>query len=409
MQTRLPESLLATAAGQEADNILRNCVHCGFCTATCPTYQLLGDELDGPRGRIYLIKQMLEGHPPGMHTRLHLDRCLTCRACETTCPSGVNYHRLLDIGREHLDRELPRPLRQRLLQRALRLALPYPRRFGFLLKLARPITPFLPASLKRKLPVVRPAGTWPEQPHPRTVLALAGCVQSVTTPDTNATTARVLDRLGIRLVEAPAAGCCGAMSHHFAATAEAGQMMRRNIDAWWPFIEQGAEAILVTASGCGAFVKEYGKLLAGDPDYRDRAARVSELARDPAEVLQQENLEVLGIDGNGRRVAYHPPCTLQHGQQLPEIVESILMRLGYRLTPVQDKHLCCGSAGTYSITQPQLAQQLRDNKLAALNAGRPEIIATANVGCQLHLQSDSNQPIRHWIDLLDPAGSTADL
>ena len=401
MQTRLPESLLATAAGQEADAILRSCVHCGFCTATCPTYQLLGDELDSPRGRIYLIKQMLEGNEPGSHTRLHLDRCLTCRACETTCPSGVNYHRLLDIGREALDRRLPRPASQRLLQRALRLVLPYPRRFAPLIGLGRGVSRLLPAGLRHKLPPVQSLPARPTRTHPRRMLALAGCVQSVATPATNAVTARVLDRLGIQLIEAPAAGCCGAMSHHFAATDEARAMMRRNIDAWWPHIEQGAEAILVTASGCGAFVKEYGKLLADDPAYAERAARVSELAQDPAEVLQQEDLEALDIDGGGRRVAYHPPCTLQHGQQLPEIVEGILARLGYQLTPVADKHLCCGSAGTYSITQPELAARLRDNKLAALNAGRPELIATANVGCQLHLQTESEQPVRHWIELLD--------
>ncbi|RRQ20649.1 glycolate oxidase subunit GlcF [Thiohalobacter thiocyanaticus] len=402
MQTRLPESLLATAAGQEADAILRSCVHCGFCTATCPTYQLLGDELDSPRGRIYLIKQMLEGDEAGTHTRQHLDRCLSCRACETTCPSGVVYHRLLDIGREELDRRLPRPHSQRLLQRALRLTLPYPRRFKPLLGLGRGFARLLPAGLRRKLPPVQNVPAWPTTTHARRMLALAGCVQSVTTPATNAVTARVLDRLGIQLIEAPAAGCCGAMSHHFAAGDEARAMMRRNIDAWWPHIEQGAEVILVTASGCGAFVKEYGKLLADDPAYADKAARVSELARDPAEVLQQEDLAALGLDGGGRRVAYHPPCTLQHGQQLPEIVEGILTRLGYQLTPVPDKHLCCGSAGTYSITQPALAAQLRDNKLAALDSGGPELIATANVGCQLHLQSESDRPVRHWIELLEP-------
>lgn len=403
MQTRLPAKFLATPTGQEANTILRNCVHCGFCTATCPTYQLLGDELDGPRGRIYLIKQMLEGHTPSESTRQHLDRCLICRSCETTCPSGVNYHRLLDIGRLHLEQIHTRPFSQRIFQRLLRFTLPYPQRVKFLLTLGRSFSPLLPAKLKNKIPPKQTIFKLTLTIASRKMIALSGCVQSAATPKTNAIMAQVLNRLGIEMIEAPNAGCCGAMSHHFNAMEEARQMMRKNIDAWWPLIEQGSEAILISASGCGAFIKEYGKLLADDPLYREKAIKISQFAQDPGEVLQREDLQQLNIDGQGRQVAYHPPCTLQHGQKLPELVENILTRVGYQLVPIRDKHLCCGSAGTYSITQPVLANRLRDNKLAALMNYNPEIIATANVGCQLHLQTQSELPIYHWIELLLPA------
>jgi glycolate oxidase iron-sulfur subunit len=401
VQTQILPEFLATATGREADAILRACVHCGFCTATCPTYQLLGDELDGPRGRIYQIKQVLEGQTPTRITQGHLDRCLTCRSCETTCPSGVRYARLVEIGRHLVDQEVPRPWRERLLRRALVRLVPEPARFGPLLRLGHLLRPLLPAAVAAKVPRVRPAGAWPApQGRPR-LLALAGCVQSVATPLTNAAAARILDRLGFDLVIAPQAGCCGALAYHLDAQDEGLAAMRRNIDAWWPEIESGCTAILVTASACAATVKDYGELLRDDPDYAARAARVSALVRDPAEWLAAADLAPLGRPGGGRRIAFHAPCSLQHGQQIKGVVESILTRLGFILTAVPDPHLCCGSAGTYSLTQPELSLQLRTNKLDALQSGGPELIATANIGCQLHLEAGSRLPVVHWLELLD--------
>ncbi len=405
MQTRLADFIRDSHEGQEADAILRTCVHCGFCTATCPTYQLLGDELDGPRGRIYLIKQVLEGQAPSRKTQLHLDRCLTCRSCETTCPSGVRYGRLVDIGRVTVEAAVPRPTGERLARRLLRWLVPYPRRFGPLLRLGQTFRPLLPEILRAKVPPRRVAGPWPARPHPRTLIALAGCAQALMTPDTNAATARILDRLGIRLVEAPQAGCCGALPHHLAAEDEALAMVRRNIDAWWPLVEAGAEAILVTASGCGTMVKDYGTLLAHDPIYADKAARIAALARDPGEVLAMELARpeaatlLAAVRAGSRCIAFHSPCSLQHGQKLPGLVEGILVRLGFELTPVADGHLCCGSAGSYSLLQPELSRRLRDNKLASLSAGGATCIATANV----HLEAGSSIPVRHWLELVDEA------
>ncbi len=401
MQTRILPQYLDTPEGREADAILRTCVHCGFCTATCPTYQLLGDELDGPRGRIYQIKQVLEGHAPTRITQGHLDRCLTCRSCETTCPSGVRYGRLADIGRHLVEEQVERPLKERLLRSALVALVPHPKRFGALAALGRLARPLLPAKLAAKVPNPRPAGVWPRPGGRKRVLVLAGCVQSVATPLTNTAAARVLDRLGLDLVIVPEAGCCGAAAYHLNAQAEGLASMRRNIDAWWPEIESRCEAILVTASGCGVMVKDYGELLHHDPDYADKAARVSELARDPAELLAGLDLAALGRPGQGRRIAFHPPCTLQHGQKITGVTESILTGLGFTLTPVPDAHLCCGSAGTYSITQPELSQRLLADKVASLESGGPELIATANIGCQLHLEAGSALPVVHWLELLD--------
>ncbi len=403
MQTRLSSEFIDTPEGEEADSILRACVHCGFCTATCPTYQLLGDELDGPRGRIYLIKQLLEGEPASARTRLHLDRCLTCRACETTCPSGVRYGRLADIGREIVERKVPRRGPAALQRYLLRKLLPWPRRFGPLLRVGQWLRPLLPRVLRNKIPARQHAGAWPCSPQARRMLVLAGCVQSVATPDTNAAAARVLARLGIRLEVASGAVCCGAVSHHLAASEEGLAFMRRNIDAWWPYIEGGVDAIVITASGCGALVKEYGLLLRHDARYADKAQRVSALAKDLSEVLLAEQLPALDGRFVQRKVAFHSPCTLQHGQQLNGVVESILSRVGFQLTPVSDAHLCCGSAGTYSILQPALAGRLRENKLDALQRGAPELIVTANVGCQLHLAGAAGVPVQHWIELLDAA------
>ncbi len=408
MQTSLPAALLQTRDGQEADRILRACVHCGFCTATCPTYQLLGDELDGPRGRIYLIKQMLEGASVSRLTQRHLDRCLTCRSCETTCPSGVEYGRLLEIGRDRVERQVPRPPAEWAVRWALRRVLPYPRRFGPLLRLGQALRPLLPGSLRAKVPPRRQPGPRPAARHSRCMLLLEGCAQSAATPDTNAAAARVLDRLGIGLVSPPGQGCCGAVSAHLGAPEEGRDFMRRNIDAWWPEIENGAEAILIGASGCAVMVKEYGHALADDPQYAERARRVSELARDLSQVLAAEPLEGLPVKPPATPVAFHSPCTLQHGQQLAGVVERILTRLGFQLTEVADAHLCCGSAGTYSLLQPALATRLRDNKLERLQAGAPTQIATANVGCQLHLEGGAKVPVRHWIELVDEALAAAE-
>jgi glycolate oxidase iron-sulfur subunit len=401
METAILKTFLETPEGREAEAILRTCVHCGFCTATCPTFQLLGDELEGPRGRIYLIKQVLEGSQPTRLTQQHLDHCLTCRSCETTCPSGVRYARLADIGREIVERKVRRPLAQRLMRYALRRIVPYPRRFGMLLKLGGMARPLLPKSLQRQLPPSQLPTIRPTSLKSRRMLVLEGCVQQVATPNTNAAAARVLDRLGISLISDPAAGCCGAVSHHLSETDEARRAMRRNIDAWWPHIEAGAEAIVISASGCGAMVKEYGELLKHDPAYAEKAATVASMARDVSEIVAAEDLDTLALDGQGRHIAFHAPCTLQHGQKLPGMVEGILTRFNFRLTPVADSHLCCGSAGTYSLLQPALSQQLLTQKLTSLTADGPELIATANIGCQLHLASEASVPVLHWIELLE--------
>lgn len=403
MQTTLSEHAKSLPRGEEAESILRSCVHCGFCNATCPTYQLLGDELDGPRGRIYLIKQVLEGKEVTEKTQLHLDRCLSCRNCETTCPSGVDYHNLLDIGREVVDAAVPRPLGQRLLRDSLRAVVPNAGMFKSLTQLGNSFRPLLPGALKTKLPGnIRPAKARPTRQHARQMLILEGCVQPGLSPNTNAATARVLDRLGISVTSIAQAGCCGAVDYHLNAQEQGLQRARRNIDAWWPSIQAGAEAIVQTASGCGAFVKDYGHLLRNDPAYAQKAAAISERTLDLVEVLRAEPLEQLG--GCTRQtLAFHCPCTLQHAQKLGGAVESVLTRLGFNLTPVPDSHLCCGSAGTYSVTQPVLAKQLRDNKMNALESGNPDVIATANIGCQTHLASANRTPVKHWIELIEDA------
>jgi len=411
MQTNLADFIRDTPAGRDADAILRKCVHCGFCTATCPTYQLLGDELDGPRGRIYLIKRVLEGAEPTAKTQLHLDRCLTCRACETTCPSGVHYSRLLDIGRHEVDKKVGRDALAIARRRALRFVLTRPALFESLLFMGRLARPFLPTSLSRKIPAGTAAHFWPKASHARKMLVLDGCVQPGLAPNTNAAAARVLDRLGITLVRAPQAGCCGAVSFHLGAQEEAREYMRRNIDAWWPYIEQGAEAVVMTASGCGVMVKDYGYQLARDPAYAEKAKRVSELTKDISEILGNEAAKLKSLITHHpspvtRRVAFHAPCTLQHGLKLSGKVEELLSGLGYELAYVPDSHLCCGSAGTYSILQPELSQRLLNNKIAALTRESPSEILTANIGCQAHLQGATELPVRHWIEALDQALST---
>ena len=401
MQTNLADFIKDTPEGQEADAILRSCVHCGFCTATCPTYQLLGDELDGPRGRIYLIKQVLEGKPATEKTQLHLDRCLTCRNCESTCPSGVQYGRLVDIGRGIVEKQVRRPVTQQLVRTALRETLPRKSVFTPAMKLGQLVRPLLPAALKNKVPEARPAGVWPSRSHARKMLLLDGCVQPAMSPNINAATARVLDALEVQLIVAPKAGCCGAIRHHLNDQDGALDDMRRNIDAWWPYVEAGVEAIVMTASGCGVTVKEYGHLLAHDPAYAARAARISELTKDLSEIMPAFEQQLAAKVKVKKRVAYHPPCTLQHGQQIRGKVEGVLRAVGVDVTLCADSHLCCGSAGTYSVLQPELSYQLRDNKLRNLEATQADEIVSANIGCLTHLQSGTDTPVRHWIELID--------
>jgi glycolate oxidase iron-sulfur subunit len=407
MQTHLSPEFAARADGRAAEAILRKCVHCGFCTATCPTYQLLGDELDGPRGRIYLIKQVLEGAEPTRKTQQHLDRCLTCRNCETTCPSGVDYGHLVDIGRAIVDEKVERPAGEKALRWLLKEGLPSPL-FGPAMKLGQAVRGALPAALKAKVPAPRPAGAWPTRTHARRVLMLAGCVQPSMAPNINAATARVLDAAGIQTVVPPSAGCCGAVKFHLNDQVGGRDQMRAAIDAWWPHIEQGVEAIVMNASGCGATVKEYGHLLRDDPAYADKAARVSALTRDLSELLPDL---VPALKARLRRppdaaqlVGFHPPCTLQHGQKLRGGVEQHLGALGFSVAVARNEsHLCCGSAGTYSVLNPELATQLRDRKLGHLGELRPAVIASANIGCITHLQSGTDTPVRHWVELLDEA------
>jgi glycolate oxidase iron-sulfur subunit len=403
MQTNISQQFLGNNHIDEAEKILRSCVHCGFCTATCPTYQLLGDELDSPRGRIYLIKQVLEGSEISGKTRNHLDRCLTCRSCETTCPSGVRYGRLVEIGREVVEKQAPRRALQKIPRFVLRKIVPHPRRFGLLYKAALLFRPIMPNTLKRKLPLPRKQNSHVStvDTRERSMLILQGCVQSVVTPQTNQAATRILQKLGIELVSAEEAGCCGAVSHHLSASEEGMDFMRRNIDAWWPHIQQGAEAIIITASGCGSMVKEYGELLKHDAHYAERAKKVSDLAKDISEILRVENLAEVISKPASLKIAFHSPCTLQHAQQLNGVVEDILTRAGFSLTQVADAHLCCGSAGTYSILQADLSQQLLDNKLSALQHGEPDIIATANIGCQMHIASKADVPVKHWLELIE--------
>lgn len=404
MQTHLAAFIKDTPEGREADAILRSCVHCGFCTATCPTYQLLGDELDGPRGRIYLIKQVLEGGTPTESTRLHLDRCLTCRSCETTCPSGVQYGRLVDIGRKVVDDKVPRGAAERLMRLTLSRGLRARWLFAGALFLGRAARPILPKSLARKIPPRRGIGAWPELRHPRRMLIAEGCVQPALAPSIDAAMARVLDRIGISAVPARGAGCCGALPFHLNQQDAALALVRRNIDSWWPQVQAGAEAIIVTASGCGVMVQDYGHLLRDDPAYAKKAARIADIARDPVEVVGDAWKEItpkIAMDLGSKRVAFQSPCTLQHGLRLKGKVEEILRAMGHELVPVADAHMCCGSAGTYSILQPELSLQLRTNKLAALQADRPAVIATANIGCQVHLAGGTLRPVLHWIELLD--------
>lgn len=420
METRLADFIKNSPEGQETDAILRSCVHCGFCLATCPTYQLLGDELDSPRGRIYLMKQVVEGHPVTQKTQHHLDRCLTCRACETTCPSGVRYSRLLDISRGIIHTKVKRDLRESSIRYLLNKTLPNRYLFKSLFKIGQFFRPLLPLKLKKLIPSGnKHIRKWPAKKHHRTMLVLDGCVQPQFSPNINIATAYVLDKLGISLVKAAKAGCCGALSYHLDTQQDGMNHMRRNIDAWWPYIEeqkniQPVEAIVITASGCGVTVKEYGHLLRHDPAYAEKAAQISALAKDISEILAAEtdNLTALlepAESSNKTKLVFHSPCTLQHGMQIRGTVEKILGAAGFTLSPVKDAHLCCGSAGTYSILQPNLSQQLLKEKLNNLTAEKPDQLITANIGCLMHLQSGTSLPVRHWIEILDERLSNAHL
>jgi len=415
METHLADWLKGTADGAEAELNLRRCVHCGFCLATCPTYQLLGDELDSPRGRIYLMKQVAEGVQPGAATLAHLDRCLTCRNCETTCPSGVEYGHLVDVGRKLVEERVRRPAGERLLRFALREALTRRWLFDPAMRIGQLLRPLLPAALRDKVPERRPAGAWPRRAHARKVLILNGCTQPAMMPAIDAATARVLDRLGIETVLERRSGCCGAIRHHLADPEGALAQARRNIDAWLPHLERGAEAIVINASGCGAMVKEYAHLLREDAAYAAKAQRVVAATKDLAEWLPAQlagSIDTIRarIDarkdaraGVPERVAFHPPCTLQHGQRIRGEVERLLDALGVERLAVAESHLCCGSAGTYSVLEPALSLQLRERKLDHLQAGRPDLILSANIGCLAHLQAGTGTPVRHWIEWLDEA------
>jgi glycolate oxidase iron-sulfur subunit len=409
MQTNLADWIKDTPEGLEADSILRKCVHCGFCLATCPTYNLLGDELDSPRGRIYLMKQMLEGEPVTEKTQLHLDRCLTCLSCESTCPSGVQYGRLVDIGRALVEKEVGRGFAEGIKRTVLKHALPQTALFSAGLAVGRAMKVFLPAALAKKIPAKRDAGIRPGPRHARNMLVLEGCVQPAMAPGINAASARVLDKLGISLIAAAEAGCCGAIPHHLNDPQQSHAFIKRNIDAWWPYVEAGAEAIVVTASGCGTVVAEYGYLLRNDVAYADKARKVSALFRDLSQVIVAESAALSALLAAAKpvktRIAFHSPCSLQHGLEIRGVVEGLLRDAGCELTPVPDGHLCCGSAGTYSLLQRELSQQLLANKVNALESGAPQLVATANIGCLAHLEgglnASSKTPIRHWIEVID--------
>jgi glycolate oxidase iron-sulfur subunit len=400
MRTKIAGPLAETAAGAIAGEVLRSCVHCGMCNATCPTYQLTGDELDGPRGRIYLMKQALEGEPVGRLTQNHLDRCLSCRACETTCPSGVQYHRLLDVGRELVAEATPRPPRERLWRAAIRWLCIRPARLAAMVALGRPFRALLPSRLKGKLPPRITVGRRPTGDHAQRMTMLTGCVQSAMAPHFNAATRRVFDRVGIALSESPGVGCCGALSTHLDAPEEGRALARRNIDAWTAELDAGATAIVVNASGCAAFIRDYPDLLADDPLYSIKARRVAGHVRDPAEVLTDHPPTAVHAPAHPR-IAVHQPCTLRNGPGLGEAPGAILLSLGYDPQPAADAHLCCGSAGAYSLLQPELAGRLREAKIAALTERAPEAIYTGNIGCWMHLAEKAPVPVRHWIEAVD--------
>ena len=399
MQVNLAEFVKSRDEHDELEQILRSCVHCGFCNATCPTYQITGNELDGPRGRIYLLKQMLEGETVGSVTQQHLDRCLSCRSCETTCPSGVEYGRLLDLGRVIVDEKVTRSLLDQTKRQLMLFTFPNRQRFNWLIQLSRSCKPLLPAIFKQKIPARQKTEDWPLNTHSRKVLLLTGCVQPSLAPSIDISAARVLDKLGISLIKVNSTTCCGALNYHLSEHDKARALARQNIDQCWPLIKQGVEAIVMTASGCGVTLKEYAKILQYDPEYAQKAQQFSARVKDIGEIILDQDLSVFKADNT--KVAFQSPCTLQHGQQLAGVVESILRKIGYELTDIDNGHICCGSAGVYSLLQPELSEKLRDNKLKDLHLENADCIATANIGCLTHLQAGSSTKVIHWIELLD--------
>lgn len=388
-------------------SIVNKCVHCGFCTATCPTYQVVGDELDGPRGRIYLMKQMIEGAPVTSKTQSHLDRCLTCRNCESTCPSGVRYGRLVDIGRRYVDERVVRPLFERIQRWLMRETLSRRNLFSFLLGLGRQLRPVLPRAIKKKIQITVKSGQWPNAKHATKMLLHVGCVQPALMPNVDAATARVFNKLGIELIVASSAECCGAIRQHLSDHHGAEAQMKRNIDAWWPYVDSGIDTIVINASGCGVMIKDYAEILAHDPAYAAKAKKIAGMAKDVSEILPTYQMQISQQvkDKQGEdtpeKVTYHPPCTLQHGQKIRGPVEGLLKAIGINVSLCQDSHLCCGSAGTYSMLQPKLSQELLDRKLTNILKTNPQEIVSGNVGCINHLQSGTNVPVRHWIELID--------
>lgn len=412
MQTKIIQKFLASKQGLESEKILRSCVHCGFCNATCPTYQLLGDELDGPRGRIYQIKQILEGQPATRNIQIHLDRCLTCRSCETTCPSGVNYSQLLDHGRQLVEKTVPRPLSERIMRQAILRVMPYPEKFKLALRVGGLFKPLLPTKIKNKIPTSLPRSQWAPTNQSRKMLILEGCVQPALNDNINAATSRVLNKLGIQVIRAKKAGCCGALTHHLSDDNKTNALIKANIDAWWPYIEDSdanrdnIEAIVITASGCSAMVKDYGHILQHDKNYQAKAKKISELAKDISEIVAEENIEQLKVKlklKTSDNVVFQSPCTLQHGQKKQGFVENLLQRLNLPPMPYADPHLCCGSAGTYSLLQSELSTQLGNNKIKNLAKTKPDVILSANIGCINHLQSMTDVPVKHWIEFIDEA------
>ncbi len=405
MQTTIDETLKNTSEGLEAERILRSCVHCGFCTAMCPTYRLLGDELDGPRGRIYLIKGLLEGKEASNKTQTHLDRCLTCLACETSCPSGVEYGHLLDVGRRLINKKVRRTPVDRSYRYLLRKIMPYRGRFAFFLRLGRWIRFILPGKIRKMIPEDKPGRITKSFSHKyeHKMILFSGCVQPSLSPETNCATMNLLNKLGIETISSHGEVCCGAIDHHMAIDDSGLSFIKNNIDAWWPYIEEGIEAIVISASGCGAMIKDYGHILRNDTDYKDKAHQVSMMAKDVGEIIVAEDVEALRklIKVNSRRIVFQNPCSLQHGQKITDATEILFKKLGYQIHNIEDANQCCGSAGTYSLLQTELSEKLRSKKIGTLEAVNPDVIITANIGCQLHLQQATDIPVKHWIEILE--------
>ena len=400
MKTAIPKHVTDTASGKQMAAILHSCVHCGMCNATCPTYQLLGDELDGPRGRIYLIKSMLEGEPLTDRTQFHLDRCLTCRSCETTCPSGVKYGDLVELARPRVEDQVKRKIPDRIRRWLIKQMVPYPARFRVLMELGQAFKYLLPKRVAEMLPKRSVCTAKSFDERARTMLLLEGCAQSVVAPSINQAARELFDRFEVALRAPAAAGCCGAVNYHLNDVEQARVQARANIDAWWPEIENGAESLLVTSSGCAAMIKDYAQLLVDDSSYAARARRVAELVADPAEKIDPEALKQVVPNVASTRIAFQAPCTMQHTTHADQAVRRCLQSVGFELTVVPEQHLCCGSAGSYSLLQPELSERLLDRKLANLNSGEPAMIVTANIGCHMHLARRASVPVCHWLEAI---------